>query len=83
MGHPTPDGKIESLIQKLKIHQPAAIGLDIYRDLAVPPGTSELRNAFKTTQNLIAVNKIIPDNSGKTVNPPLDLSSEQIIVPTA
>ncbi|BDA76467.1 similar to adenylate cyclase (plasmid) [Calothrix sp. PCC 7716] len=76
--YPIPDGKIASLLQELQIHQPAAIGLDIYRDLAVPPGTDELTNTFKQTKNVIGVEKIVPDISGKTVNSPPTLPSEQL-----
>ncbi|MDJ0616773.1 MAG: CHASE2 domain-containing protein [Calothrix sp. MO_192.B10] len=76
--YPIPDGKIASLLEELKTHQPIAIGLDIYRDFAVPPGTSKLINSFKTTKNLIGVEKIIPDISGKTVNPPPKLPSEKL-----
>jgi CHASE2 domain-containing sensor protein/two-component sensor histidine kinase len=76
--YPINDGKIASLLQELQTHQPIAIGLDIYRDLPVAPGTNQLIDTFKTTKNLIGVEKIVPDISGKRVNPPPTLPLEQL-----
>lgn len=76
--YPIPDAKLASLIEELKSNQPVAIGLDIYRNFAVPPGSNQLVNTFKTTQNLIGVEKIIGDESGRTVKPPPSLPATQV-----
>ena len=76
--YPIPDRDIASLLQELQTYQPAVIGLDIYRDLPVEPGNNELITAFKNINNLIAVEQILPDIGGKTVNPPPFLSEPQI-----
>ncbi|WP_414583335.1 CHASE2 domain-containing protein [Scytonema sp. PCC 10023] len=69
-----PDGQLARLLEILKQQQPRAIGLDIYRDLPVEPGYQELQKVFKTTPNLIGIEKMIADRSGFAVNPPKTLS---------
>ncbi|MHC5831388.1 MAG: CHASE2 domain-containing protein, partial [Nostoc sp.] len=39
---PIPDTNIAELLQKLNVHKPRAIGLDIYRDLPGKPGNQQL-----------------------------------------
>lgn len=58
---PVPDAILAQLITKLKAQKPAAIGLDIYRDLPVEPGHPELVGVFKSTPNLIGVKKLVGD----------------------
>lgn len=67
---PVPDAVLAKLIEKLKTQQPRAIGLDLYRDLPVEPGHQELVRVFKSTPNLIGVEKIV----GDAVRPPPTLS---------
>ncbi|MBD2414150.1 histidine kinase [Nostoc calcicola FACHB-389] len=76
--YPIPDQDITLLLNKLKIYKPAVIGLDIIRDLPQQPGHTELVKTFKETKNLIAIDKILPDGSGLTFNPPPNLPQEQI-----
>ncbi len=76
--YPIPDGEIAKLLRTLQSYQPAAIGLDIYRDIRVPPGHDELASAFLDMKNVIGIEKVLPDRSGFTVNPPLNLPSEQV-----
>ncbi len=65
-----PDQVYAELIQKLKARQPRAIGLDIYRDLPVPPGHQELVEVFKSTPNLVGIEKVVGDNKRYAVAPP-------------
>lgn len=67
---PVPDAVLAKLIEKLKTQQPRAIGLDLYRDLPVEPGHQELVRVFKSTPNLIGVEKVV----GDAVRPPPTLS---------
>jgi CHASE2 domain-containing sensor protein/two-component sensor histidine kinase len=76
--YPVPDREIALLLRELQTYQPAAIGLDIYRDLPVEPGHTELINAFKDIKNLITIEQILPGIGGKTVNPPPSLPELQI-----
>jgi CHASE2 domain-containing sensor protein/CheY-like chemotaxis protein/nitrogen-specific signal transduction histidine kinase len=61
-----PDGVIAKAITKISKQRPAAIGMDIYRDLPVEPGHQELVKVMKETPNLIGVKKIV----GEKVAPP-------------
>ncbi len=63
---PIPDAVLAKLIEKIRVQKPAAIGLDIYRDLPAEPGHEKLVEVMKTTPNLIGVEKIV----GQTVAPP-------------
>ncbi|MGC9505807.1 CHASE2 domain-containing protein [Baaleninema sp.] len=63
---PLPDRVLARAIENLQQDQPAAIGLDIYRDLPVEPGHGEFAETLKTTPNLIGVEKI----AGEPVPPP-------------
>jgi diguanylate cyclase (GGDEF)-like protein/PAS domain S-box-containing protein len=75
---PIPDRVLATLLKKLKTYQPRAIGLDIYRDFPVPPGNADLLQIYKTTPNLIGINKL-PDQSGIGVLPPPLLAQRQQI----
>lgn len=61
-----PDGVLAKLVENLKKQQPRAIGLDIYRDLPVEPGHQQLTQVFKSTPNLIGIQKV----AGNAVAPP-------------
>ncbi|WP_414620529.1 CHASE2 domain-containing protein [Calothrix sp. CCY 0018] len=68
-GSPISDSDIAKLLQKIDSYQPRAIGLDIYRDLAVPPGKKELEEAFNSMPNLIGI-ELLSDSQNSRVNPP-------------
>ncbi len=58
LGHwPMYDRELTQLLNRVKQQQPSAIGLDLYRDLPVEPGHQELVQVFKTTPNLIGIEK--------------------------
>lgn len=71
-----PDQILVDLLEKLKAQQPRAIGLDIYRDLPVPPGHQALVEVFKTTPNLVGIQKVAGDMGRETVAPPPVLKAE-------
>ncbi|BAY77182.1 diguanylate cyclase with PAS/PAC and Chase2 sensors [Nostoc linckia NIES-25] len=76
---PIPDRNIAELLQKLNVHKPRAIGLDIYRNLPVEPGNEELRNAYKSMPNLIGIELLANEkNKNLTVSPPLGLNKNQV-----
>src|SRR5919199_546704 len=56
---PLPDRVLVQALQPLKSYKPRVIGLDLYRDLPVEPGYQELAQLFKTTPNLIGIEKIV------------------------
>ena len=69
---PISDEVLAQLIDKINRQQPRAIGLDIYRDLPVPPGTEKLATVLRSTPNLIGVEKAIDE----TVKPPAILKEQ-------
>lgn len=64
---PIPDTVLAQLLEKIKAQKPMAIGLDLYRDMPVEPGHSEVVNVFKTTPNLIGIEI---DNKNSAIAPP-------------
>lgn len=79
VGWPIPDIKIAQLLQKLNVHKPRAIGLDIYRNLPVKPVNQELPNAYKSMPNLIGIELLANDkNKNVTVLPPPGLNQNQV-----
>ena len=63
---PMPDTVLGQVLRRIDEANPAAIGLDLYRDLPVEPGHEELVEVFETTPNLFGVEKLI----GNPVAPP-------------
>ncbi|WP_199247921.1 CHASE2 domain-containing protein [[Phormidium] sp. ETS-05] len=68
---PFPDAVLAELLQKIKLQQPRAIGIDLYRDLPVEPGHQDLVAVFNSTPNLIGVEKAL----GNPVAPPPTLKA--------
>ncbi|MFN6568521.1 CHASE2 domain-containing protein [Dendronalium sp. ChiSLP03b] len=64
--YPLSDRMLARTIQTLKSYKPRAIGLDLYRDVPVEPGYQELVKQFKTTPNLIGIEKV----AGTQIAPP-------------
>ncbi|WP_199321139.1 PAS domain S-box protein [Microcoleus sp. FACHB-831] len=67
---PISDALLAKAIATVQAQQPRAIGLDIFRDLPVPPGHPALVKVFESTPNLIGVEKL----AGNTVAPPPTLN---------
>ena len=54
---PLPDGTLAEAIEAVARHSPRAIGLDIYRDVPVPPGSEALEATFRHYPNVVVVTK--------------------------
>lgn len=79
VGYPVPDGELAQLITKLNSYKPRAIGVDIFRDLPVQPGEAQLAEVFKTSKNVIGIEKsILPDAQNSIVNPPPELPTTRV-----
>jgi CHASE2 domain-containing sensor protein len=68
------DRDLAQLLLKLETYKPRAVGLDVYRDFPVNPGHNELVAAFQSLKNLIAIEKVLPDE----VAPPPALPPTQV-----
>jgi CHASE2 domain-containing sensor protein/two-component sensor histidine kinase len=72
--YPIPDREMAQLLQKIQTYQPAAIGLDIRREVPIEPGHSELLKTFKTIPNLIVTEKVLSPQ----IVPPHGVSPAQL-----
>lgn len=73
---PIPDDIMAQLLEKINASHPRAIGLDIYRDLSVEPGRTEITKAFTTIPNLIGIERL-KDKTSLGVPPPPLLNQRQ------
>jgi adenylate cyclase len=69
LGFPVPDGTLARILERLTQYQARVIGVDIYRDIPVPPGQTELDSILKRNQNILWVTKFSEEN-GHSVAPP-------------
>ena len=72
--YPIPDRNLAALIEELTAYKPAAIGIDIFRDLPVEPGHNELVEVLARHQNVFGVAKVLPE----AIAPPPSLPPERI-----
>lgn len=76
--YPIPDQELADLLITLHQYEPAAIGVDIFRDLAVPSseeidaesGMAALEQVFLEHPNTVAIETILPGAGGNIVPPP-------------
>ncbi|MGJ3248161.1 MAG: CHASE2 domain-containing protein [Elainellaceae cyanobacterium] len=76
--YPVPGKDLAELLRQIQSYNPAIIGLDIFRDLPVEPGHADLLEVFQTSDTIIGIEKIVPDRTDFTVDPPDGLPSEQV-----
>ncbi len=67
---PASDRVLAKILRKIRDQQPKVIGLDLYRDIPVGEGYTELEKVFKTTPNLIGIEKSIGDHFSTVIDPP-------------
>ena len=72
---PLSDATLAQLLKKLQQARPTVIGLDIYRDIPQPPGTSSLRQQLQP-ENVISIEYL--GTEANRVAPPPGVSQEQI-----
>lgn len=73
--YPIPDEKIAELLIKLQSYNPRAIGLDLYKDVPVKPGSDELARVLRENTSIIGIEKILTPGE---VPPHKSLSPEQV-----
>ncbi|BAY30940.1 adenylate cyclase [Nostoc carneum NIES-2107] len=54
-----PDKLLAQLLVKLQARKPRVIGLDIYRDLPVDPGHTDLAKVYQSYQNIIGIQQVV------------------------
>lgn len=70
------DQRLFEVLSRIQAAKPRLIGLDLYRDLAVPPGTDRLSSFLQTNSNVIGIEQL-SDQTGSFVAPPLILTKTQ------
>jgi CHASE2 domain-containing sensor protein len=65
--YPVSDAVLAQTIQTLNRLKPAAIGVDIFRSFAVPPGQKQFRQVLEQTPNLFMVSRYTPDAQGDRI----------------
>ncbi|QIZ71081.1 CHASE2 domain-containing protein [Oxynema aestuarii] len=64
--YPISDAVLARAIAKIAARNPRAIGLDLYRNLPVEPGYTQLAQVYQSTPSLIGIEKVV----GERVGPP-------------
>jgi len=59
---PMSDAVMAQLVREISQHEPAAIGLDIYRNFPVEPGSNELLEVFEQIPNVIGVERVMEES---------------------
>jgi len=62
-GWPLSDERLARLVEAILAHQPRAVGIDLYRDLPVPPGEQQLAAVLARHDNVYGVMKIGGDGT--------------------
>ena len=75
---PISDKVLSDIIEKVSKHKPTAIGLDIYRDIPVPPGHKQLQQTFLNHSNIIAIEKFGGQQSTGIPGPSVLRNTEQL-----
>ena len=79
IGHwPMSDDTLADILEAILRGGPRAVGLDLYRDLPVPPGTERLNALFRGAENLIGTEKFLAVD-GAMVPPPRSLAGTERI----
>ncbi|MCJ8279135.1 MAG: CHASE2 domain-containing protein, partial [Rivularia sp. ALOHA_DT_140] len=68
---PIPDKQLADALKNINKHQPAVIGMDIFRDLPVEPGHQELVKVMRSTPNLIGIKQMLGDKRDKIAPSPI------------
>jgi adenylate cyclase len=69
-GDPVRDEVLADALRNIAADAPVAVGLDLFRDLAVPPGTAELAEVLRATPSLVAVYAFARAGDRTAVGPP-------------
>ena len=78
-GYPISDRTLAELIDKLQQHQPAAIGIDIFRDFPITAERSQSKSELtKYWQQPNVISVCLGDDLNNSVAPPLGSPSEQV-----
>jgi adenylate cyclase len=75
---PIPDDTLAQALETLTRYRPRAIGLDIYRDIEVPPGRAQLDAVLTRNRHIIAGMKLGEGELGGIPPPPVLTHTDQV-----
>ena len=76
---PLSDRTLAELLRTIQSGQPRAVGLDIVRDFAVPPGKRQLDDLFQTMPSLVGIRSVTWGKDDSRIQaPPLLLEQGQV-----
>jgi adenylate cyclase len=75
---PMADRTLAQVLETLTLYQPRAIGVDIYRDITVPPGREELDAILTRNRHIIAVMKLGEGTADGIPAPPVLAHTAQV-----
>ncbi len=75
---PLSDRNMTAVLEKILVHEPRTVGVDLYRDIPVPPGTEGLHSLLKRDKRIVFIEKFGKDSSKRVAGPPVLRGTEQI-----
>jgi adenylate cyclase len=75
---PLSDRRMTEALRKILAGNPRAVGVDLYRDIPVPPGTDEFNVLLQREKRIVVIEKFGKDASKKVSGPPALEGTEQI-----
>lgn len=75
---PLNDAQLHDALTRLLALDPAVVGVDIYRDLPVPPGHDKLKQLLRDDDRLIAIEKFPGPNQHAIPPPPVLADSDRV-----
>ncbi|MEM9008932.1 MAG: adenylate/guanylate cyclase domain-containing protein [Cyanobacteria bacterium P01_F01_bin.86] len=74
---PLKDGTVARALERLQEHEPAVIGLDIFRAIPKPPGRAALLQSLQA-DNVILITQLSDDQGGPGIPPPEGVAPHQV-----
>ena len=75
-GHPLSDEALARLLSALDGYGARVVGLDIFRDIPIPPGREALEGFFKEKPRKVVTIRLMGEGDGKGVPPPYMVGKE-------
>ena len=75
---PLSDRRMADVLEKLLAYEPRAIGVDLYRDIPVPPGTDALNRLLASDKRVVIIEKFGKDSRTRVLGPAVLRGSDQI-----
>ncbi|HXV11008.1 MAG TPA: adenylate/guanylate cyclase domain-containing protein [Burkholderiales bacterium] len=75
---PLSDRRMTEALRKILAGNPRAVGVDLYRDIPVPPGTDDLNILLLREKRVVVIEKFGKDATKQVAGPPALRGTEQI-----